>query len=199
MGRTIDTAEPAAEWFTTRRSVLLGALGVAALGAGAGAASAIWTRKDMTARLFNPFAIDHFELEPVPGLTRADGSPMPGLSSADLAGRRSILNVWASWCPGCRAEHPALMALAARNLAPVYGALVKDRPERARAFLARHGNPFVAVGDDSGSFLMRALGMRGVPGTFVVGPGPKIEVAVFEPLDEEMIATRLLPALTKAG
>jgi len=187
----------AAEWVPTRRSLLLGALGVAGLGAGAAVVEHYWKKKDMTARLFNPFSIEKFDLAPVPGLAFADGRAVPGFSSADFQYKRVILNLWASYCPTCQAEHHLLMALAARKLAPIYGADVKDRPEHARAFLARRGNPFVAVGADDQSFLQRALGARGVPATFVIGPGPKVEVSILGPLEPEIIETQIVPALMK--
>lgn len=177
-----------------RRAVLLGA-GLA----GAGLLTQIWSEKDLTARLFNPLKLDHFELAAAPGLTGADGRQLPGFSSADLAGRRSVLNLWASWCPPCREEHHLLVDLARRSLAPIYGANVKDDPEHARQFLGRHGNPYVAVGADTKAFLQRALGARGVPATFVVGPGPTIELAIFGPLDADKVATQILPALTRAA
>ncbi len=183
----------------TRRELLLGAFGLIGLGVGAVGVRHVWKKKDMTARLFNPFSIGNFELPPLPGLLDAEGKQVPGFSSADLAGRRSLLNIWASWCPTCREEHPLLMALAARKLAPIYGADVKDNPEHAKRFLAKRGNPFVAVGADEYSFLQRALGARGVPATFVVGPGPTIELSILEPLNEKTIEERIVPALTKAG
>lgn len=185
-----------AEWFATRRSIVLGAIGVMGLGAGAAVVEHVWKKKDMSARLFNPFSIEKFELAGVPGLLDAQGNPVPGFSSADLAGRRSLLNVWASWCPSCRAEHPLLMALAKRNLAPIYGADVKDPPERAKYFLAKHGNPFVAVGADERSYLQRALGARGVPATFVIGPGPAVEWSTYDPLDQTVIDEQIVPRLT---
>lgn len=199
MSRVTDESNQASEWFATRRGLLTGAIGVAGLGAGAAVLERVWKSKDMTARLFNPFSIDKFELAAVPGLLDAQGQPVPGFSSADLTGRRSLLNIWASWCPSCREEHHLLVDLAKRNLAPIYGADVKDRPERARAFLARHGNPYVAVGADDGAFLQRALGVRGVPASFVVGPGPVIEVSVLGPLDARIIEEQIVPALMKAG
>jgi cytochrome c biogenesis protein CcmG, thiol:disulfide interchange protein DsbE len=183
----------------SRRGLVLGAIGVAGLGAVAGVTASVWTEKDLTARFFNPFKLDHFDLAAVPGLTRPDGAAVPGFSSADLAGRRSILNIWASWCPSCREEHMLLVDLAARDLVPIYGADVKDAPEHARDFLSRHGNPYRAVGADSHAFLQRALGVRGVPATFVVAPGPVIEVAIFGPLDPDIIEEKIIPALTKTG
>jgi len=199
MSDLVNPSGSGREWFGTRRSLLLGALGVMGLGAGAAVVEHLWKKKDISARLFNRFSIAKFELAPVAGLVFPDGRPVPGFSSADLAAGRSLLNVWASWCPSCRAEHAPLMALAGRNLAPIYGADVKDRPERARRFLARNGNPFVAVGADEGAYLQRALGARGVPATFVVGPGPAIELAIYAPLDEEIIEEKIVPALAKAG
>jgi cytochrome c biogenesis protein CcmG/thiol:disulfide interchange protein DsbE len=183
----------------SRRALLLGAIGVAATGASAAVVSGLWTRKDMTARLFNPFTLATFALEPVAGLTRPDGGAVPGFSSADLAGRLSVLNIWASWCPSCREEHALLVDLAARDIAPIYGADVKDEPAHASAFLAEHGNPYTAVGADSQAFLQRALGVRGVPATFVMSPGPKIEVSIFGPLDAQIIADKIIPALRGVG
>ena len=183
----------------SRRKVVLGAFGLAAVGAGALFAKKLWTDKDLSARLFNPMTLERFELSAVPGLAGADGAPVPGFSSADLSGRRSILNIWASWCPTCREEHELLVDLAARGLAPIYGADVKDSPEHARDFLARHGNPYRAVGTDGHAFLQRALGVRGLPATFVVAPGPKIEVSVLGPLDRNVIEERIVPALTRMG
>jgi cytochrome c biogenesis protein CcmG/thiol:disulfide interchange protein DsbE len=183
----------------SRRGLVFGVLGGAALGGGAVLTAQLWTSKDMTARLFNPFKLDRFELAAVPGLTRPDGTPTPGFSSADLAGRRSILNFWASWCPSCREEHELLIDLAARGLAPIYGADVKDEPEHARDFLSREGNPYRAVGADDRAFLQRALGLRGVPTTFVIAPGPVIEVSILGPLDRESVEEKIVPALTKTG
>ncbi len=191
-----DAALHESEWFSSRRSVILGAFGVMGLGAGAAVVEHVWKRKDMTARLLNPFSIANFELPPVPGLLDAQEKPVPGFSSAELAGKRSLLNVWASWCPSCRQEHPLLMALAKRNLAPIYGADAKDAPARARYFLAKHGNPFVAVGADEHTYLQRALGAHGVPATFVVGPGPAIEWSTYEPLDEAVIEREIVPRLS---
>ena len=54
---------------------------------------------------------------------------------------------------------------------------------------------FVAVGADDQTFFMRAMGARGVPATFVIGPGPKAEWATYDPLDEESIEKQLVPAL----
>ncbi|WP_159732215.1 redoxin family protein [Methylosinus sp. Ce-a6] len=194
MGETIERedARSGAPW-PSRRNLLLGAI---TTGAGAAAVEQVWTRKDLPARFFNTLSIDAFDLPAAPGLTFADGRPVPGFSSADLAGKRSLLYLWASYCPSCRAEHHLVMALAEKGVA-VYGANVKDDPAHARRFLAEHGNPFVAVGLDERAFLQRALGARGVPASFVVAPGPKIDVAILGPIDEEAIATRILPALSK--
>ncbi|QGM98704.1 redoxin family protein [Methylocystis parvus] len=191
-----DALQKETEWFATRRSVVLGAVGLAGLGAGAAVFEHVWKRKDMTARLFNPFSVAKFDLPPLPGLLDAKGAPMPGFSSADLAGKRSLLVVWASWCPTCRAEHELIVALAKRNLAPIYGADVKDPPTKARLFLAKHGNPFVAVGMDENTYLQRALGAKGVPATFVIGPGPTVEWSTYEGLDEETIEREIVPRLS---
>ena len=70
------------------------------------------------------------------------------LSTQDMQGKVWLLNVWASWCPPCRVEHPILMGIAASGV-PIYGVNYKDKPEDAKRFLSQLGNPFVAIGADN--------------------------------------------------
>ncbi|MGH7006623.1 MAG: redoxin family protein, partial [Alphaproteobacteria bacterium] len=44
-------------------------------------------------------------------LPAPNGFPQ-GLATADLKGKVTILNVFASWCPPCHVEHPLLLELA---------------------------------------------------------------------------------------
>lgn len=110
-----------------------------------------------------------FRLDPVPGL-EANGGPVPGLSSADLRGGVTVLNVWASWCAPCQAEHPMLMRLAREPGVRLVGIDYKDTAENGRRFLARNGVPFRAVGFDATGRVGIDLGVYGVPETFIIGP-----------------------------
>jgi cytochrome c biogenesis protein CcmG, thiol:disulfide interchange protein DsbE len=122
-----------------------------------------------------------FSLEPVPGLTEA-GAPVPGLSDADLKGRVTVVNVWASWCVPCRQEHPALVELAKNPAVRVVGINYKDNPDNARRFLRDLGNPFAAIGTDSSGRAAIDWGVYGVPETFVVGPDGTIRHKHIGPL-----------------
>ncbi len=139
-----------------------------------------------------------FSLPAVPGLVR-DGAPVPGLSSADLKGRVTVVNVWASWCGPCRIEHPLLMELATDPAIRLVGINYKDDPENARRFLGGLGNPYAAVGADTAGRTAIDWGVYGVPETFVVGPDGRIALKHVGPLSEEAVATVLKPAITAAG
>ena len=122
-----------------------------------------------------------FALEPLPGLAQA-GQPVPGLSDADLKGRVTVVNVWASWCGPCRQEHPMLIALARNPSIRVVGINYKDNPENARRFLGALGNPFAAVGVDGNGRAAIDWGVYGVPETFVIGPDGTIRHKHIGPL-----------------
>jgi len=92
----------------------------------------------------------------------------PGLRSSDLArGGPRLLNVFASWCVPCIAEAPLLMELKRQGV-PIDAIAIRDRPEDVAAFIARHGDPFDAIGSDSESAVQIALGSSGVPETFLI-------------------------------
>lgn len=92
----------------------------------------------------------------------------PGLASADLRdGKPRLLNIFASWCLPCAAEAPHLRALQAQGV-EIVGVAIRDRPEDVAAFLARHGNPYAAIGADDLSEVQLAIGSSGVPETFVI-------------------------------
>ncbi|MEM9737017.1 MAG: DsbE family thiol:disulfide interchange protein, partial [Pseudomonadota bacterium] len=91
-----------------------------------------------------------------------------GFSTADLMGPGAkLVNVWASWCGPCRAEHPILMALAAEGV-PIFGINQKDAPQNARAFLAELGDPYQLIGTDRDGRGSIEWGVYGVPETFVI-------------------------------
>ena len=139
-----------------------------------------------------------FDLPPLPGLV-AGAKAVPGLATADLrAGRVTIVNVFASWCAPCRAEHPLLLRLAADPQLRLVGINYKDDPENARRFLGRLGNPYAAVGADANGRAAIDWGVYGVPETFVVGGDGTIRFKLVGPLDEDSLASTLMPEISKA-
>ena len=125
-----------------------------------------------------------FSLAPLEGLT-AEGRPVPGLSSEDLKGRVTIVNVWASWCGPCRQEHPLLVDLAKDPSVRVVGINQRDNPDNARRFLGTLGNPYAAVGVDPNGRASIDWGVYGVPETFIVGPDGTIRHKQIGPLTPE--------------
>jgi cytochrome c biogenesis protein CcmG/thiol:disulfide interchange protein DsbE len=129
-----------------------------------------------------------FALEPLSGLTQG-GQPVPGLASADLKGRVTLVNIWASWCAPCRQEHATLVELARNPAIRVVGINYKDNPENARRFLGSLGNPFAAVGVDPAGRAAFDWGVYGVPETFVVGPDGTIRYKHIGPILPEQMAS----------
>jgi cytochrome c biogenesis protein CcmG/thiol:disulfide interchange protein DsbE len=123
--------------------------------------------------------------EPVfPALSDA----LPGVTPADLEGRVSLVNVFASWCAPCRVEHPKLMELAEVEGLNVVGLNYKDRVSSARAFLEELGNPYDAVGVDPDGRRSIEWGVYGVPETFIVDADGIIRAKHVGPLTDGVLA-----------
>jgi len=137
------------------------------------------------------------DLPPVAGLTDG-GKPVPGFASADLMGQVTLVNVWASWCVPCHDEAPILMALAKDGRFRIAGINYKDRPENARRFIGRHGNPFNAVGADANGRTSIDWGVYGVPETFVVGRDGRIAHKLVGPITGDNLKNTLLPVIERA-
>lgn len=111
-------------------------------------------------------------------------------------GTARIVNVWASWCGPCVAEHPILAELTERGVS-VYGINYKDKPEDAKLFLKRLGDPFARIGVDRDGRTGIEWGVYGVPETFVVTGDGKIVYKTISALTRETIETEILPLLTE--
>jgi cytochrome c biogenesis protein CcmG/thiol:disulfide interchange protein DsbE len=109
------------------------------------------------------------------------GTDAPALSDQAIRGRVALVNVFASWCIPCRAEHPALLRLAKEGVA-VWGISYKDKPEDARRFLADLGMPYQRLGVDAEGRTFIDFGAYGVPETFIVDAEGRIRFRMPGPI-----------------
>jgi cytochrome c biogenesis protein CcmG, thiol:disulfide interchange protein DsbE len=134
--------------------------------------------------------VPRFELPPIEGMAGK------GLASADLAGEVSLLNVFASWCVPCRAEHPLLLGLAERGVV-INGIDYKDPAEQAAGWLDELGNPFARIGADRSGRVAIDFGVYGVPETFVIDRAGRIRHRHVGPLQPRDLETTILPLLAQ--
>jgi thiol-disulfide isomerase/thioredoxin len=108
---------------------------------------------------------------PAPGLDLSDLAGTP-FTLAQLEGQVVLVNFWATWCPPCRKEMPALQRLSQRlggEPFMVLGVNVGEDPERIEDFLQSLPLPpgFPILLDRSGD-ASRAWGVRVIPTTWVI-------------------------------
>ncbi|HVO13709.1 MAG TPA: DsbE family thiol:disulfide interchange protein [Alphaproteobacteria bacterium] len=136
--------------------------------------------------------------KPVPTfvLPAIDGAER-GLSTADLKGKVSVVNVFASWCVPCLAEHPQIMALAEDKDIALVGINYKDKAADADAWLKRLGNPFRAVGADRDGRVSIDWGVYGVPETFFIDRGGTIRYKHVGPITPQDLKDKILPLVAR--
>ncbi len=120
------------------------------------------------------------------------------LTDADLrTGRVTVVNFWASWCPPCRAEHPVLKKMAADGVR-VAGVNMRDDAEKAAAYLAEEGNPFLGVGFDPKGVTVVDWGVTAPPETFIINGDGTVAFRFVGPLVGSDYEQRFVPELEKA-
>ncbi|MGH6952388.1 MAG: DsbE family thiol:disulfide interchange protein [Vitreimonas sp.] len=115
------------------------------------------------------------------------------VTSDALRGRAHLVNVFASWCTPCRAEHPLLMQLRQGGV-EIVGVAYKDEPENSARFIAELGDPFTAIGIDRDGRIGLEFGATGAPETYVIGPDGTVRAAYRGPLTPEAIERTIMPA-----
>lgn len=124
--------------------------------------------------------------------------PDKSLDFATLRGKPYLLNVWGSWCPECRVEHPVISAFARSGKVRVIGYDLKDEPADALRWLQQFGNPYETVVTDVQGKASLNWGIYGAPETFLIDADGIIRWKHVGPLDEALIERELLPALAAA-
>jgi cytochrome c biogenesis protein CcmG, thiol:disulfide interchange protein DsbE len=121
--------------------------------------------------------------------------PLQTVSSADYRGQLVLVNVWATWCVGCRQEHAYLMELSARGDIPIYGLNWRDQRDAALDWIARLGDPYVASGFDADGRVGIDWGVYGAPETFLISPDGIVLHKHLGPLDEQIWQRDFLPLI----
>lgn len=101
----------------------------------------------------------------VPPLSGTSPTTGETVALADFKGKRVVINIWASWCPPCRAEAPEIKRFVdAHPEAVMLGIDFQDTPEDARAFYREFGWTHPSISDPDGE-LATKLGLQGLPTT----------------------------------
>lgn len=123
-------------------------------------------------------------------------NPEVTIGKQHLLGDFSIVNVWATWCVMCRAEHGFLMELAANDEIPIYGINWRDsRPEAIR-WLDQLGDPYIASAFDEDGRVGIDWGVYGAPETFLVDPAGTVIYKHLGPLDRQIWQREFVARMT---
>jgi len=127
-------------------------------------------------------------------LSQLDGQP---LTLSNLRGRPTIINFWATWCPPCRRELPALEAAyqAHRDEIGFIAVDVKEEAGTVLAFVEELGLTFPVVLDPEGAISNISYQVRGLPTTIFVDAHGVVAARHIGPLDEASIDRYLVPLL----
>lgn len=119
--------------------------------------------------------------------------PTKSVTDTDLKGQVSLVNVWASWCAGCRQEHDLLVQIDRMGVAPIIGLNYRDERADAQRWLNRYGNPYTTVAYDGDGRVSIDWGVYGAPETFVVDGEGMIRYKHIGPLTPDVLEKTIVP------
>lgn len=123
--------------------------------------------------------------------------PTVKVKSRDLLGAPYLLNVWGSWCPTCRDEHPILTRFAETKRVRVIGYNWKDEREDALRWLEQLGNPYMVVIADEEGRTALDWGIAAAPETFLVDGNGIVRWKYSGAITQDVLDRQLIPALEK--
>jgi cytochrome c biogenesis protein CcmG/thiol:disulfide interchange protein DsbE len=118
-----------------------------------------------------------------------------GFATADLMGKVAVVNVFASWCVPCRAEHPLWLRFVKEQKIPLYGLNWKDKREDAISWIRELGNPYVRIGHDVNNEAGIEWGVYGVPETYIIDRTGRIRKKHVGPIFPEILEKEILPLI----
>jgi thiol-disulfide isomerase/thioredoxin len=127
---------------------------------------------------------------PALSLTGLDGMPKPLTSAAK--GRAMVVNMWATWCPPCQREMPALAR--AQKLRPDIDFVFVNEGESlevVRRYLRMVPFRLEHVLVDDGNLLGKAMGSSALPMTLIYGPDGRLAFSHQGLISEAVLAMQL--------
>lgn len=115
----------------------------------------------------------------------------------DLLGTPVLVNVWATWCPTCKAEHAELMRIARETDLRLVGIVYKDQPALAMRWLNDYGNPYDLVLQDVDGAIGVELGVYGAPESFLLDADGTIVYKRVGDVNPHIWRNEILPVLTR--
>jgi cytochrome c biogenesis protein CcmG/thiol:disulfide interchange protein DsbE len=126
------------------------------------------------------------------------GDPSQTISNSTFAGKPYVVNVWATWCGGCRQEHGALLEIAQRKEVPIIGLNWKDDMELAQQWLSQLGDPYVGSAFDVEGRVAIDWGVYGAPETFLVDANGNVIHKHIAPITVEIWERDFVPRIKQA-
>ena len=144
---------------------------------------------------------------------KTSNTTAPVFSPKDKLGKVWLLNVWATWCPSCRQEHPMLVEMAKHHQLDIVGMNYKEvrgdaaidtskmsadaeqqlSIERANAWLTRYGNPYSLTVLDIDGRVAIDYGVYGAPETYVIDQSGVVRFKHIGAISADVFANKILP------
>ncbi|MDO4895334.1 MULTISPECIES: DsbE family thiol:disulfide interchange protein [Moraxella] len=117
------------------------------------------------------------------------------MTKADLPKVPFLLNVWGSWCPTCKIEHPYLLKLHEQGV-PMIGVNYKDELSDALSYLNTYKDPFLySLQDLDGKYAID-LGLTGAPESFIIGTDGVVYQHIVGEINDTNWQAKIQPCLT---
>lgn len=117
------------------------------------------------------------------------------VDNRELLGSPYLLNVWGSWCPSCRIEHPVIDALARSGRIRVLGYNYKDERDDALRWLQQFGDPYEMILVDRDGRKAIDFGVTAAPETFLIDAAGIVRYKHTGPLTPDVIEREILPRI----